>query len=89
AAEAQHVPLIAHMIVGVADQALRRDEPEQAARLLAAADDLRGLPDRSRPDVARIERTVLRRLGEAKFAEAAREGTQADWKQLVEVTLAS
>ncbi|WP_037310974.1 BTAD domain-containing putative transcriptional regulator [Amycolatopsis orientalis] len=89
AAEAQHVPLIAHMIVGVADQALRRDEPEQAARLLAAADELRGLPDRSRPDVARIERTVLRRLGEAKFAEAAREGTQADWKQLVEVTLAS
>ncbi|EME53010.1 BTAD domain-containing putative transcriptional regulator [Amycolatopsis decaplanina] len=89
AAEVRHVPLIAHMLVGVADLALRRDDPEQAARLLGAADELRGLPDRSRPDVTRIERTVLRRLGEAKFAEAAREGTVADWKQLAEVTLAS
>ncbi|MFJ8915266.1 BTAD domain-containing putative transcriptional regulator [Amycolatopsis sp. NPDC102389] len=89
AAEVRHVPLIAHMLVGIADLALRQDDPEQAARLLGAADELRGLPDRSRPDVTRIEATVLRRLGEAKFAEAAREGTVADWKQLVEVTLAS
>ncbi|EMD26413.1 BTAD domain-containing putative transcriptional regulator [Amycolatopsis azurea] len=89
AAEVRHVPLIAHMIVGIADFALRNDDPEQAARLLAAADELRGLPDRSRPDVARIEETVLRRLGETKFAEAAREGTAADWTKLVEVTLAS
>ncbi|GAB3738349.1 BTAD domain-containing putative transcriptional regulator [Amycolatopsis oliviviridis] len=89
ASEVRHVPVIAHMIVGIADYALRRDDPEQAARLLAAADELRGLPDRSRPDVARIEETVLRRLGETKFAEAAREGTTADWTELVEVTLAS
>ncbi|OXM49550.1 BTAD domain-containing putative transcriptional regulator [Amycolatopsis alba] len=89
AAAVRHVPLIAHMIVGIADFALRSDDPEQAVRLLAAADELRGLPDRSRPDVARIEETVLRRLGETKFAEAAREGSTADWKQLVEVTLAS
>lgn len=89
AAEVRHVPLIAHMVVGVADLALRRDEPEQAARLLGAADELRGLPDRSRPDVTRIERTVLRRLGEEKFAEAAQEGARTNWKQLVEVTLAS
>ncbi|RSN17583.1 AfsR family transcriptional regulator [Streptomyces sp. WAC 05977] len=89
AAEVRHVPLIAHMLVGIADLALRQDDPEQAARLLGAADELRGLPDRSRPDVTRIEETVLRRLGEAKFAEAAREGTEADWKRLAEVTLAS
>ncbi len=89
AAEVRHVPLIAHMLVGVADLALRRDEPEQAARLLGAADELRGLPDRSHPDVTRIEGTVLRRLGEAKFAEAAQEGSRMDWKHLVEVTLAS
>ncbi|HET6286732.1 MAG TPA: AfsR/SARP family transcriptional regulator, partial [Amycolatopsis sp.] len=89
AAEVRHVPLIAHMLVGIAELALRQDDPEQAARLLGAADELRGLPDRSRPDVTRIERTVLRRLGEANFAEAAREGTKADWKRLVEVTLAS
>ncbi|MEV7554338.1 BTAD domain-containing putative transcriptional regulator [Amycolatopsis sp. NPDC089917] len=89
AAEVRHVPLIAHMLVGVADFALRKDDPEQAGRLLGAADELRGLPDRSRPDVTRIEETVLRRLGETKFAETAREGTTAEWKQLVEVTLAS
>ncbi|MBE1579798.1 BTAD domain-containing putative transcriptional regulator [Amycolatopsis roodepoortensis] len=89
AGEVRHVPLIAHMLVGIADLALRQDDPEQAARLLGAADELRGLPDRSRPDVTRIEETVLRRLGEAKFAEAAREGTEADWKRLAEVTLAS
>ncbi|OXM51118.1 AfsR family transcriptional regulator [Amycolatopsis thailandensis] len=89
AAEVRHVPLISHIIVGIADLALRRDEPEQAVRLLAAADELRGLPDRSNPEIPRIEETVLRRLGEAKFAEAAREGTTADWHKLVEVTLAS
>ncbi|MFD5245882.1 BTAD domain-containing putative transcriptional regulator [Amycolatopsis sp. NPDC058340] len=89
AREVQYQPLIAHVLVGIADLALRQDAPEQAARLLGAADGLRGLPDRSRPDVTRIEETVLRRLGEAKFAEAAREGTEADWKRLAEVTLAS
>ncbi|WP_038518358.1 BTAD domain-containing putative transcriptional regulator [Amycolatopsis japonica] len=89
ASEVQYQPLIAHVLVGIADLALRQDDAEQAARLLGAADELRGLPDRSRPDVTRIDETVLRRLGEAKFAEAAREGAAADWKQLAEVTLAS
>uniref|UniRef100_UPI0015F06669 ATP-binding protein n=1 Tax=Amycolatopsis pittospori TaxID=2749434 RepID=UPI0015F06669 len=89
AAELRHVPLLAHVLVGVADLALRRDEPEQAARLLGAADELRGLPNRAHPDGARIEETALRRLGETKFAEAAREGAQAGWQKLAEVTLAS
>ncbi|MFJ4098905.1 BTAD domain-containing putative transcriptional regulator [Amycolatopsis japonica] len=89
AREVQYQPLIAHVLVGIADLALRQDDAEQAARLLGAADELRGLPDRSRPDVTRIEETALRRLGEAKFAEAAREGAAVDWKQLAEVTLAS
>ncbi|MFI5562629.1 BTAD domain-containing putative transcriptional regulator [Amycolatopsis japonica] len=89
AREVRYQPLIAHVLVGIADLALRQDDPEQAARLLGAADELRGLPDRSRPDVTRIEETALRRLGEAKFAEAAREGAAVDWKQLAEVTLAS
>ena len=89
ATEAGHAPLIAQVLVGVADLALRRDTYEQAARLLAASDGVRGLPDRSHPDVARIEQTVRRRLGEARFAEATREGTQTSWSQLVTVTLAS
>ncbi|MGW1255929.1 BTAD domain-containing putative transcriptional regulator [Streptomyces sp. NPDC002513] len=89
ASEAGHAPLIAGVLVGVADLALRRDEHEQAARLLAASAGVRGLRDRSDPDVARIEQTARRRLGDAGFAEAAREGTRTGWSQLVEVTLAS
>ena len=89
ASEAGHAPLIAQVLVGVADLALRREQYEQAARLLAASAGVRGLPDRSHPDVARIEQAARRRLGDAGFAEAAREGTRTDWPELVEVTLAS
>nr|AGZ15464.1 transcriptional regulator [Streptomyces sp. MK498-98F14] len=89
AAEAGHAPLIAQVLVGVADLALRREEYEQAARLLAASAGVRGLQDRSHPDVARIEQTARRRLGDARFAEAAREGTRIGWPQLIAVTLAS
>jgi predicted ATPase/DNA-binding SARP family transcriptional activator len=88
ATEAGHAPLIAQVLVGVADLALRRNEHEQAARLLAASVGVRGLQDCSHPDAARIEQAARRRLGDAKFAEAAREGAQASWSQLVEVTLA-
>jgi predicted ATPase/DNA-binding SARP family transcriptional activator len=89
ASEAGLVPLIAQVIVGVADLAARRGQYEQAARLLAASAALRGLPDRSHPDAARIEQAAQRHLGEARFAEVTQEGTQASWPELVEVTLAS
>jgi predicted ATPase len=88
AAEAGHAVLIAHVLVGVADLALRRDQHEQAARLLAASAGVRGLPDRSHPDVARIEQAARRRLGEPRFAETAQEGAQTSWRELVEATLA-
>ncbi|MGC4879508.1 BTAD domain-containing putative transcriptional regulator [Micromonospora sp. DT43] len=89
AAETGHAPSIAQVLVGVADLALRRDQHEQAARLLAASTAVRGRPDRSQPDVARIEQEVRRRLGEGRFAEAALEGTRTNWSELVAVTLAS
>jgi predicted ATPase/DNA-binding SARP family transcriptional activator len=89
ASEAGHAPLIAHVLVGVADLALRRDQYEQAARLLAASAGLRGLTDRSHPDVARIGQAARRHLGDARFAEVTREGTQADWSELVAITLAA
>lgn len=79
--------LLARVLVGVADLALRQDQPEQAARLLAASVAVRGLRDRSRPDTARIEQAVRRRLGDTGFAEATRQGEQADWRELVAVTL--
>jgi predicted ATPase/DNA-binding SARP family transcriptional activator len=89
AAEAGYLPMLAKVLVGVADLALRRGQDEQAARLLAASDAVRGLPDRSRPDEARIERTARSRLGDALFAEAARDGMQTSWPDLVTVTLSS
>ncbi|MEJ3749782.1 BTAD domain-containing putative transcriptional regulator [Actinomycetes bacterium KLBMP 9797] len=89
AAEAGHAPLTAQVLVGVADLALRHDQYEQAARLLTASDGVRGLPDRAHPDAVRIEGAARARLGDAGFAEAAREGAEASWSELVEVTLAS
>jgi predicted ATPase len=89
AAEGGHAPGIAQMLVGIADLALRTDQDEQAARLLAASAAVRGLTDRSNPDVAAVEQETRRRLGEQKFTEATEEGRQASWRELVEVTLAS
>jgi hypothetical protein len=88
ASEAGHAPLIAQVLVGIADLALRGERYEQAARLLAASASVRGLRDRSQPDVARIEQTARHRLGDARFAEAMQEGAQASWRELVEATLA-
>ncbi|MDQ0379089.1 BTAD domain-containing putative transcriptional regulator [Amycolatopsis thermophila] len=89
AAESGHPLVIAQVLVGVADLALRRDQYDQAARLLAAGTGVRGLPDRSHPDAARIERTTRSRLGDAGFTEATGEGAAASWRELVAVTLAS
>ena len=88
ASEAGHAPLIAQVLGGIADLALRGGRYEQAARLLAASAGVRGLPDRSQPDVARIEQATRRRLGEARFAEAAREGARASWPELAGAALA-
>jgi hypothetical protein len=89
ASEAGGAFLIASVLVGVADLALRRDEYEQAARLLAASADEFGLPVRFNPDAARIERDAKRHLGEARFAEVTREGTRTSPSQLAGETLGS
>jgi tetratricopeptide (TPR) repeat protein len=88
ATQSGYVPMIAQAIVGVADLALRDDQHEQAARLLAASAAVNGAPNRAQPDAARIEDAVRRRLGDTRFTEATQEGTQADWRELVGVTLA-
>jgi hypothetical protein len=88
ALEAGIAPLIARALVGIADLALREGRYEQAARLLAASTAVRGLPDLSQPDVARIEQATRRCLGDARFAEATQEGAQASWPELAEATLA-
>ncbi|MGW5750612.1 BTAD domain-containing putative transcriptional regulator [Nocardia rhamnosiphila] len=88
ATEAGHAVLVAQVIVGIADLALRADRDLEAARLLAVSTAVHGVPDRSQPDAARIERTIRDRLGEADFTEAMREGAEADWQELAAVTLA-
>ncbi|MET9211876.1 MULTISPECIES: BTAD domain-containing putative transcriptional regulator [unclassified Nocardia] len=88
ATAAGHAPLLAYVLVGIADLAVRTDQYEQATRLLAAGTAARGLPDHSHPDVARIERIARDRLGDKAFTEAAREGAEADRPALVALTLA-
>ncbi|MGC7098727.1 BTAD domain-containing putative transcriptional regulator [Amycolatopsis lurida] len=89
AAAETYPPMIAQVLIGVADLALRRDQYEQAARLLGASAAVRGLRDQSHPDLPGIEDTVRNHLGEARFEQAAGEGAEMDLEQLVAVTLAS
>jgi predicted ATPase/DNA-binding SARP family transcriptional activator len=74
ASESAYPPLIARVLVGIADLALRRERYEQAARLLVASTSVRGLRDRSQPDVARIEQAARRRLGDTRFTAATQDG---------------
>ncbi|WP_283135842.1 BTAD domain-containing putative transcriptional regulator [Rhizohabitans arisaemae] len=89
ALEHRYPPLVAGVLIGIADLALRRGQYEQAVRLLAASDVARGTPDRSQPDVSRIAAETRNRLGEQVFAEATRDGRRRDWRELAEITLAS
>ncbi|WP_326588993.1 AfsR/SARP family transcriptional regulator [Streptomyces sp. NBC_01294] len=59
-----HAPTVAQVLVGIADQAVRLDRPREAARLLSAALAVRGGPDHSRADAARVESAVRAALGE-------------------------
>jgi predicted ATPase/DNA-binding SARP family transcriptional activator len=67
-------PVIANVLVGVADLALRDGDPEQAARMLGAADGVRGSIDRSVPDVDRVTGEARAALGDAGFEAAYAEG---------------
>jgi tetratricopeptide (TPR) repeat protein len=79
-----HAPTVAQVLVGVADQALRQDQPREAARLLAASVAVRGGPDLSRPDAARLETATRAALGE-EFAEAARGGAGVSIESVREI----
>ncbi|MGW3322660.1 BTAD domain-containing putative transcriptional regulator [Streptomyces virginiae] len=69
AAASGHAPTLAQVLVGVADQAVRLDRPREAARLLAAALAVRGGPDHSRPDAARVEAAARAALGDDEHEE--------------------
>jgi hypothetical protein len=62
--------VIAQVLVGVADLALREGDPERAAFLLGAADAVRGSRDRAVPDSDRIMIEARAALGDVSFAAA-------------------
>ncbi|NED99915.1 AfsR/SARP family transcriptional regulator [Phytoactinopolyspora halotolerans] len=74
AVQSTHAPTVGQVLVGIADQALRMESPSEAAAMLAAADAIRGAPDRFAPDAARIEGRARAALGDEGYAEAARRG---------------
>ncbi|ARX87420.1 SARP family transcriptional regulator [Streptomyces alboflavus] len=83
-----HLPLLAHVLVGVADLALRQGRHERAVALLAAGESVRGTPDRSLPDVDRITAAARARLGETAYADAVLAGRAGGWREQAEATLA-
>ncbi|MFI5728518.1 BTAD domain-containing putative transcriptional regulator [Kribbella sp. NPDC051587] len=89
AAQTGHANMIAGVVAGVAGYAVRRERYAEAIRLLAASNAVRGLEDLANPEIPRIEQAARSRLGDVEYAEAAAEGADADWNQLVAVTLAS
>ena len=74
AAESRDAPVLAQVLVGAADQAMRTGDPERAAMLLGAADTVRGAPDRSMPDTERVTALARAALGDAGFQQAYRSG---------------
>jgi predicted ATPase/DNA-binding SARP family transcriptional activator len=74
ALEAKDAPVVAMILVGFADLALRGGDPAKAAGLLGAAVAVRGSVDRSVPDVDRIEAAAREALGEAGYEDAYRDG---------------
>lgn len=89
AAETGHTGLVAQVLVGIADLALRLGRDEQAARLVGAGAAVHGTIDRSQPDAVRIEQVVRDRLGAQRCLAAMREGAESNWQELAAATFAS
>ena len=78
ARSAHDAPIIGQALVGFADLAVRRGEPECAATLLGAAVGVRGIEDRSLADPPRVERAARDALGDAGYDEAYARGRAMD-----------
>jgi predicted ATPase/DNA-binding SARP family transcriptional activator len=74
AMESRDAPVIAMIMLGVADVALHRDDPYQAAMILGAAEAIRGVRDLSILDYARIDAAARAALSGEDFAEAYAKG---------------
>jgi predicted ATPase/DNA-binding SARP family transcriptional activator len=67
-------PVVAHVLVGIADLTLRRGDPYQAAVLLGACEGVRGMKDISVLDHARVEAAIKAALSAPDFTEAYAKG---------------
>jgi predicted ATPase/DNA-binding SARP family transcriptional activator len=68
------MPIMAEVTTAAAVLAHRRGEDERAARLLGAADVIRGRVDLSNIDARTVAQAVRRNLGEARFDDLVAEG---------------
>ncbi|GAA3560581.1 BTAD domain-containing putative transcriptional regulator [Kribbella ginsengisoli] len=75
--------LLGPLLVGFADLAARLGDYDQAALLLAATTDVRGLASLSQLDATRIEQDARHHLGEPRFAEVTRKAAETDWHELI------
>ncbi|GGR71745.1 SARP family transcriptional regulator [Micromonospora fulviviridis] len=80
----QDAPVVAAVLVGYADLALRLDRPAAAAALLGAATGIRGGPDHAVLDRPRVEAAARDALGEVGFAEAYAGGLGYRWETAAE-----
>jgi tetratricopeptide (TPR) repeat protein len=79
-------PVIAMVLVGVADLALNTGEPERAARLLGASQRIMGTSNPWQWDVPRVEEAARAALGASAFAEAVERGRAAPMDEARELT---
>ncbi|MBM7492851.1 putative ATPase/DNA-binding SARP family transcriptional activator [Micromonospora luteifusca] len=90
AIDAGDAPVVAIVVVGYADLALRAGRPRAAATLLGGADGVRGGHDQGSLDAIRVRLAVRTTLGESGFTEAYAGGlgTRVDQvAELLRVTL--
>jgi predicted ATPase/DNA-binding SARP family transcriptional activator len=67
-------PVIAEALTGLADLALRENDPERAAELLGASVAIRGTTDRSVQDEKRVADQARSVLGEPRYGQAYQRG---------------
>jgi ATP/maltotriose-dependent transcriptional regulator MalT len=71
-------PVIAQVLVGVADLAARAGDAPRAATLLGASEAVRGAPDLSLIDAIRVAAAAREALGDGGFDRAYRQGLAMD-----------
>jgi predicted ATPase/DNA-binding SARP family transcriptional activator len=85
ALESNDAPVVATVLVGLAELALHQGDPHRAAVLLGASEGVRGTRDLSLLDLDRVEAAIRAALGDAAFAAARGEGRAATMETVREL----